>query len=167
MIDLNRQLLWTILVATVHLLSCFSATGLPEDKQQPIYVSSDRAQRDNQKNLTVYEGNVELTQGTLKILADKITLYHHNKSIDKIIATGKPAHYQQQPKIGEDDIIAKANIIKYEFEKASILLRGNASIYQDGATLASEIINYDIQSAVVQATSDERIQMVIPSVESK
>ena len=96
-----------------------------------------------------------------------MTIYNDEKGISRIIATGRPAHYQQQPSIGKDDVIAKANTIEFEFEKEQILLQGNASIYQDGATLMGEKIDYDIKAAVMKAASDKRIQMLIPPNSNK
>lgn len=167
MIDLNHRLSQVILVAISYIFVCSSVASSQQNKQQPVYISSDRAQRDNQKNVTVYEGNVELTQGTLKILADKLTIYNYAKGISKIIAIGQPAHYQQQSSAEKDNIIAKANSITYELEKEHVLLQGDASLDQAGTTLKGEVIDYDIQAAVMRAASDMRIQMVIPPNNNK
>ena len=163
----NRLTIVTALITIFCISNNSPVIALQEDSRQPVYIHSDRAQRDNKKNITVYESNVELTQGGLKILADKITVYDKNGSIGKIIATGQPAHYRQQPIDGKGDLIAKANSIEFEFEKEHILLRGNASVYQDGSTITSEVINYDIRSAVMKADSDDRVRIVIPPNNNK
>ena len=162
MTDCNRLTVIKALITIFCIFNNISVIALQEDSRQPVYIYSDRAQRDDKKNITVYESNVELTQGRLKILADKIIVYDKDKSISKIIATGQPAHYRQQPIDGKDYLIAKAHHIEFEFEKEHILLRGNASVYRDGSTIKSEVINYDIKSAVMNAASDGRVRVVIP-----
>ena len=154
---------WRIaLVITIHSFMSFSVASLPKDKEQPVYISSDRAYWRGEQNMTVYEGNVQLAQGTLKILADKITVYHAAKAISKVIATGQPANYQQQLSSDKGDIKATANTITFEANEQQLLLRGNASVYQDGTVLKGEAIDYDIRAAVINASSGERVQIVIP-----
>ena len=162
MVHLNCRLLLAVLVLILHVFAYFSVAGHAEDKEHPFYIASDRAQLDGQRGITVYEGNVELIQGTLTIFADKITIYNHRKNISEIIASGQPARYQQKAGIEQGDIIAKANMIRYLLTKRNILLQGDASITQDGATFTGEVINYDIDSTVMRASSDRRVQMVIP-----
>ena len=48
--------------------------ALPEDSQQEIQITSDSASLDKVQGLIIYSGNVNMTQGTLKIQADKIIL---------------------------------------------------------------------------------------------
>ena len=130
MMNRSFSCLQVICVMLVHTFACFSVASLPEDREQPIYISSDRAHWRGEQNVTVYEGNVELTQGTLKIVADKITVYHDAEEISTIIAIGQPVNYRQQLNIEQDDVIATANTITYELLKEHILLRGDASINQ-------------------------------------
>ena len=53
------------------LLALFTtlALGLPSDREQPIHISADKALRDEKKGITVYQGNVEMNQGSLRIEA--------------------------------------------------------------------------------------------------
>ncbi|TNE78277.1 MAG: lipopolysaccharide transport periplasmic protein LptA, partial [Gammaproteobacteria bacterium] len=71
--------------------------ALPSDASQPIKIESDRAERNDKKGTTVYEGSVVIRQGTIKIRADKVIVYTERNQVDRIVCIGKPAHYQQQP----------------------------------------------------------------------
>lgn len=70
---LNKQRAWSTALA-VGVLACFGTSNLwalPEDRSQSIRITADSAVRDERAGETRYEGSVELTQGSLRILADR------------------------------------------------------------------------------------------------
>ncbi len=142
--------------------------ALPSDRNQTIYIQSDHFKRNGKKGITVYEGAVQMSQGTIQINADKITIYSVDNKMNRIIASGNPAQFQQQPAEDKERVIAKGTTIEYLVAKEKVFLVNNASIVQDGATMSGERINYDIKDAVVTAVGNptsadnKRIQIVIP-----
>ena len=152
-----------------------AAFALPTDREQAITIQSDRALRDEKTGLTVYAGNVKITQGTLHIRADNITLFNDKRGLYKVIAEGNPAHYQQQPSADKPLIEAEGKTIEYHADVQLLHLIENASLNQDGTLMQGQRIDYDIQKQVVtasgeldttkQAKSDEKpgqIVIVIP-----
>jgi lipopolysaccharide export system protein LptA len=152
-----------------------TAFALPTDREQPITIQSDRALRDEKTGLTVYAGNVKITQGTLHIRADNITLFNDKRGLYKVIAEGSPAHYQQQPSTDKPLIEAEGKTIEYHADVQLLHLIENAMLNQDGTLMQGQRIDYDIQKQVVtasgeldsnkQAKSDEKpgqIIIVIP-----
>lgn len=140
--------------------------ALPSDANQPIKIESDRAERNDKKGTTVYEGSVVIIQGTIKIRADKVIVYTNKNKVDRIVCIGKPAHYQQQPKPQQGLLLASGDTIEYYLASDRIDLLQNASLEQNGTTITGEKITYDLKAEVVKASasknSKERIQMVIP-----
>ena len=140
--------------------------ALPNDHQQAISIESDRAQRNDKTGLTIYEGAVNMIQGTINIKADKITVYSTQNKVSKIVCVGTPAHYQQQPELNGGLVTARANTIEYQLSKDVITLITNASLSQQGSTLKGDVINYDLKAELVEARGDttgkKRIQMIIP-----
>ena len=140
--------------------------ALPSDRQKPIVIESDRAQHNEQTGVTVYQGSVVITQATIRIMADKFSVNSLGNKVTKIVCTGKPAHYQQQPRPDAKLVTARANTIEYHLSKDAVTLLGAASLEQEGSTLKGERINYDLQAELVEATGsatgNRRIQMVIP-----
>jgi len=51
------------------------APGEKEKKKEPIHVTSDRMEADNQKNLIVFIGNVSAIQGEMEIQSDRLEVY--------------------------------------------------------------------------------------------
>ncbi len=142
------------------------AFALPSDRKQPISIESDRAQRNDKTGLTIYQGAVNIVQGTIHIKADKVTVQAIGNKVSMIVSTGTPAHYQQQPEPDGGLITARANTIEYHLDKDVITLIKNASLSQDGSTLKGDRINYDLKKELVEAHGDitgkQRIQMIIP-----
>lgn len=153
-------------LAIVALLLASGAYSLPDDSQQPIHIRSNSAIKDDKQGLTIYQGNVDMTQGSLNIQADTVTIYSQNETVTKIIAVGKPARFKQQPEPGQGDVIAKAATIEYQITKKMITLIDKASLDQEGSTITGNQINYDIDAARVEASSSADsgpIQVVIPA----
>ena len=79
-----------LLLAVVLCLGPGAAWALSSDKDQPVLVEADSADIDDAKNMSVYSGNVEIQQGSLRILADKVTVYHEERKPQRIVAEGQP-----------------------------------------------------------------------------
>ena len=87
--------------------------ALDSDRDQPIQIEADVAVRDESAGETRYEGNVILTQGSLRITADMISIKHDSAAADKIVAIGRPATLVQQPASDQSPVDASARQIEY------------------------------------------------------
>lgn len=159
----------TLRIATFALLLATApALALPEDRNQPIRISADSASRDERTGETEYIGNVQLSQGTLLITADRITVVHDTRTAQVIVATGAPATMTQQPALDQAPINAEARRIEYVRSEERVELSDQARIEQDGAIVTGDTINYLIAKQRVQAISDPnaggsgRVEVVIP-----
>lgn len=162
-----------IITLLLSFLMAVKVSALPEDSQQPIFISSDSAIKDDKQGLTIYRGKVDIKQGTLNIKADKVTIYSTEEEVTKIIAEGQPASFKQQPEIDRGDVTAKANTIEYKVAQKKIRLSKSASIDQEGSSITGDTIHYDMQAARIEAAgetntetvgdgSSGRVQVVIP-----
>jgi lipopolysaccharide export system protein LptA len=150
------------------LLLAIVANALPDDRDQPIRITADTAIRDEKQGFTVYSGNVHMTQGSMDIEADKLTIFHETAQADKIVAEGKPARMQQKPAVDEPMVRAHAEIIEYYKIEERVHFRIDAHIDQDGASVTGDSIDYFIAEQLVKADSDKategnRVQVVIPA----
>lgn len=144
-----------------------AACALDDDRDQPIEVIADRALRDDIRGYTVYSGDVRLTQGSLIIEADKVTVFHQVRSADRVVAEGQPARMQQIQNPGEAPMKAQALRIIYQVEAERVQLRQQALVEQDGAVVNGDTIDYLIPQQVVRADTESgsgsRVQVVIPA----
>jgi len=142
--------------------------ALPDDRQQPISIESDYAERNEKTGRTVYRGNVVISQGSVLIEAEEITLHVENSKISRIESTGKPASYQQKTVLKGATMIARADNIDYLPATNKLSLKHNAMLTRDGTIIKGDSIDYDIDKQTWKAKGDnqgqqKRIQLVIPA----
>jgi lipopolysaccharide export system protein LptA len=146
--------------------------ALPDDRDQPIHISADKALRDEKQGFTIYSGNVHMEQGSMRLEADKLTIYHLTDEVDRVVAEGRPAKMQQQPELDKAVVHAHADVIEFFRSEDRVHLQTNARIEQDGAVVSGDSIDYFIAEQLVKADSDQavdgnRVNVVIPpSVQS-
>ena len=158
----TRSLLAWLLIAAANV------SALDSDREQPIQIEADEAVRDEMVGETRYEGNVVLTQGSLRITADRIAIRHDDKGADAILATGQPARLVQQPAPEQAPVEASALRIEYRRSEDLVRLIDNAKIKQDGSILSGDNIDYIVSKRTVKAAGnagsggDRRVEVVIP-----
>jgi lipopolysaccharide export system protein LptA len=156
-------------LAGVALAVAGAATlALPEDRNQAIEITADRAVRDERAGYTVYSGDVVLYQGSLKIEARRLTIFHDREAADSIVAEGSPARMQQQPAADQELVTASASKIVYVKSREQVLLSGGASIEQAGAVVTGDSIEYMMAEQRVRADAQagdgaSRVQVLIPA----
>jgi lipopolysaccharide export system protein LptA len=155
-----------VLTAALLVLLSGYAAALPGDTEQPIHITTDEALRDEKTGRTVYQGNVELVQGTIKITADRITFYRLENEAERIVAEGSPARMQQRPEPDSPLMRAHGDTIEYFRSEERVQLRENAQVEQDGSTVRGDLIDYLINQQLVKAAAesgtDSRVEVVLP-----
>jgi lipopolysaccharide export system protein LptA len=150
--------------AALLLSASQSSLSLPDDRKQAISLSSDRAVYE--KNQGIYIGNVNMSQGSLKIRADKLIIVESERKVEKVIAEGTPAYFEQQPRADEGVVIATAQRIEYRLQEEEILLQRNASITHQGSKISGDRVVYSGRKQMVVADGgsddkDNRVKMTL------
>jgi lipopolysaccharide export system protein LptA len=165
---LNKNALSLLALTTLT----FNVFALPDDQYQPIEIQADSAIRQEKEGLTTYQGNVFMSQGSLKVEADNITVSRTgNDSATNLTATGKPAKFEQQPEADKEIVHASANLIYYQLEEGKIELTGEAKLNQGEAQITSDKIVYLAEEQIFKAekstdilnTKPQRVQVIIPA----
>ncbi len=125
--------------------------ALPDDWQKEMTILSDSAEIDRRAGTVVYEGNVILTQGTLKIEADRLMILRNGDTLEKAVAEGDRARYQQQIEVGKPLTTALGNRIDYYTSERRIIITGDAELEQEGNIFSGERITYDMATETVRA----------------
>ncbi|HVA54985.1 MAG TPA: lipopolysaccharide transport periplasmic protein LptA [Gammaproteobacteria bacterium] len=160
---------WRFLLLVCTLCVAASAWALKSDKSQPINIQSDHGDFQSDagayNGTGVYTGNVIITQGSIRITADKAILHTLNGEIQTADITGAPATFQQQPDAGPLSH-GMANEITYDATKNEVVLTGNAHVQQDERQITGDVIRYSTDTEHVTAsggkTSGGRINITIP-----
>jgi len=142
-----------------------AAYALQSDRAAPIELEADRAELDQDRGTSIYQGNVHVTQGSLELTADSVSL-ERTAAGDRMLADGTPAPYTQTPDAGGAPIRAKALHIEHLGDQQLLILTGDAELVQGQDTFRSERIVYDIEKNLVKAGSTKgdgagRVRIVI------
>jgi lipopolysaccharide export system protein LptA len=150
----------------VLLLFSGSALALSSDKDEPIEIEADTAELDDKKRITIYRGDVIVTQGTLLMKGDVFTVYYdEERELDYATMDGNLAYYRQLPDNSEVYDEAWARRMEYYEEKGQVILIRDAKVVQDGLEFTGERIEYDtINSRVV---AHGRTRTVLDAEEDK
>jgi len=153
--------------AVVLLFAPVTTRGLDTDRNQPIHIEADRATLSEEGEKSIYEGNVQLRQGTLQLRGNRMAVYLANKQMDRITLTGKPATLQQRRDHKDTDQHAEADSIEYNATDERVILLGNARIWQTGEEeFRSERIIINLKDNTVNAGSEnkqDRVHITLPS----
>jgi lipopolysaccharide export system protein LptA len=137
----------TLLLLTVMALPVAAEKA---DRGLPIVVEADRpGTLDLQRQVVVFNGNVQIVQGTLVIRADRIEVREQAGGYRAAVATGapgKPASYRQKRDGVNEHVEATADRIEYDARAGTLRFSGSAAVrrLRDGA-VADEITGAEIR----------------------
>jgi lipopolysaccharide export system protein LptA len=124
------------------------AAALETDTDQPIEIEADRMMLNEQTGISSYSGKVSLTQGSLNISAEQLTISTADGVLQQMKITGipgKPAIFRQQTAAGEE-ALGQALNIDYHAQESRLILTGQAEMRQGGNHIKSERIDYNTET---------------------
>ena len=127
-------------------------SALEGDQEQPILVEADSFELDDTKDISVYIGNVQIDQGSMRILADHVTVQHREDRRPRFVtALGNPVRYRQDVEGEKGEVNAHAQRMEYDADKDELTLIDQAELTQAADRFASDRIVYDRAQARVKA----------------
>lgn len=126
------------------------AMSRESDLSQPIDVRADKSEFDEKAGLQTLTGNVEISQGTMRILADRIAIALKDNSLSSITGTGAPIRFEQQNEAGEL-MSGQAQRVIYDALAGTLILEGKATLSQPRQELVSERIIFNARTQKVSA----------------
>lgn len=145
------------------LLACFSSLASAEkaDREKPTQVEANRMSADDVKRVNVFEGNVVVTRGTIRVLADKLVVRQDAQGNQVSTATGDPVRFRQRqdpkPPAAEGEWMeGEAKRIVIDDAKGTIELFENARVNRGGDEVAGDYIFVDQRSDFFQVSSGKK-----------
>ncbi|AIX50091.1 MULTISPECIES: lipopolysaccharide ABC transporter substrate-binding protein LptA [Pantoea] len=153
--SVNALLLGSLLIGS---LPALAVTG---DSEKPVNIDSVNQALDLQGNVATFTGNVIVTQGTIKITADKVVVTRPGGDSNKTIvdAYGNPATFYQMQDNGKP-VKGHAAKLHYELANDFVELTGNAFIEQQDSNIKGDRITYLVKEQKMQAYSQGQSKRV-------
>ncbi len=120
------------------------------DRGKPIHLEADRAtvedyKRKGEFRTSIFVGNVLLTQGTLRIQADKIIMKEDSTGYRYATAYGNLASFREKRDGVDEYVEAWSKRVEYDDKTDKIELFGNARLKRGGDEVTGDYITYDIK----------------------
>ncbi|SCX51821.1 lipopolysaccharide transport periplasmic protein LptA [Nitrosospira sp. Nsp1] len=141
------------------------------DSDKPVHLESDRATVQDANKLATFIGNVVLTQGTLIIRADKMTVKEDASGFQHATAFGNLASFRQK-RDGKDEYVEGwSERMEYDAKADKVQLFKKARLRRGQDEVHGDYISYDALNEFFQVTgnndtsaqsqSEGRVRLVI------
>jgi lipopolysaccharide export system protein LptA len=143
------------LLALLTMLTCnLPAFAEKADRDKPVNIESDRMTADDGKKLSIFEGRAILTQGTLIIRADRITVQQDSEGFQYGVATGNLATFRQKREGFDEYVDGEAERIEYNGKADKVQFFTRARLRRDGGDdVRGNYISYDAKTEFFSANS--------------
>ena len=145
-----------------------AAVASASENAQPIQVEADQLTVEESSGVSVYSGNVRVSQGPLNLIADEVRIYSTGDAVTRIVASvqgeDRLARYEQLPGDDRMHVEGEAREIVYHLQEERLEFNGSAMLSQaDETTVSGEKVEYDAAAGRVNATSgaDGRVKTTI------
>jgi len=113
------------------------------DRDKPINLEADRVTIDDVKKVSVFEGNVVLTQGTVTLRGNRMTVREDPEGFQYGVAYGSPAYYREKRDGVDEYIEAWAQRIEYDGKAERLQLFDQARVKRGDDEVRGNYISYD------------------------
>ena len=133
------------LAFTAFIFCCMVGAALAEraDRDKPINLEADRVTIDDAKKVSVFEGNVVLTQGTTMLKADRMTVREDAQGFQYAVAYGNLAYFRQKRDGVDEYIEGWAERIEYDGKAERVQLFDQARMKRGADEVRGSYISYD------------------------
>jgi len=131
------------------------------DRQQEAEILAGHWVDDPEKGYIVFSEDVVLTQGTLRITADRATVYRGEKGgFRRIVLEGTPARWEEEMDDGLP-MKARAARIDYAVEDERVVLEDDVVVNKARDEITGDLIRYNLATQRLDAgeESDGRVRI--------
>ena len=138
-------------IARLLTVAALLAASLPvcaekADRDKPVNLDADRIIIDDAKKVNIFEGNVQMVQGTLTIRSDKLVVTQDAEGFQSGVATGGPGglvHFRQKREAKDEYVEGEAERIVHDgkLDKTEFFLRAHVKSGQD--EVRGQYISFD------------------------
>lgn len=132
-----------VVLPIVVAVSIGAARAEKADRDKPINLEADRVNIDDAKKVSVFEGNVVLTQGTLVIRADRMIVREDAQGFNYGVAYGNLANFRQKRDGVDEYVEGEAERIEYDGKAERVQLFTRAQMRRGADEIRGSYISYD------------------------
>jgi len=165
------------IVALLFMCTAISANAEKADRDKPLHLVSDSMTIDDAKQSSTFDGHVELNQGTLQIVAEKVVVLEDAQGYQHLTATGTPASFRQRTEGSDEYAEGFGERIEYDTRTQKIDFFKNARVKRGQDQVMGDFITYNSNTEIFEArgksaaggklVSKDRVRAVIQPKNNK
>lgn len=127
------------------------------DRDKPTQIEADRMSADDARRVSIFEGSVAFSKGTISLRADRVVVRQDTDGFVHATATGKPVRFRQKsdPRGEREGVWAEAEALRIEIDDRNqkVELFEQARVLRGGDEVRGEYIMLDQRSEVFTASA--------------
>lgn len=138
-------------------MSAFSARAEKADREKPTQVEASRMTSDEARRISIFEGNVVLTKGTMQLRAERVVVRQDADGYQHASASGKPVRFRQKSDARGDmeGVWLEGEALRVEIDEKNerVELHESARVTRDQDEVRGSYILYDQRSEFFSVSS--------------
>ena len=161
--------------AARSLLALLALTAAPAsaeraDREKEIVIGADKSIADDKAKVLTFDGNVVITQGTMRITAARVTMKEDGQRHKFYVATGAPVTFRQKKDKVDEWVEGTAERAEFDDRNDTLKLYNRAHVRSGDNQLTGDFISYDMRKEVAEVLgaapgkappSDSRVKVII------
>jgi lipopolysaccharide export system protein LptA len=154
------------------LLAAYAAGAAAErsDREKEIVVGADRLTADDANRTSTFEGNVVITQGTMRMTAARVTVKEDAQRHKFYVASGAPVTFRQKRDNVDEFVEGFAERAEFDDRNDVLKLYSRARVKSNQNEITGDFISYDMRREVAQVSGappgtapppDARVKVII------
>jgi lipopolysaccharide export system protein LptA len=138
-------------------LACHAPASQAEqaDRNKPVHLDADQLSIDDAKQVSTFEGNVVLSQGSMSIRGDKGIVKQGKEGFNHGTALGHPAVFRQKREGADEYVEGQAERIEYDTKTETVDFFGQARMKRNEDEVRGDHISYNSRTEIFKARGDE------------
>ena len=158
-------------LAAAAMLACGPlARAERADREKEIVIGADRLTADEANRTSTFDGNVVVTQGTMRMTAAKVTVREDAERFKYYVASGAPVTFRQKRDNVDEWIEGFADRAEFDDRKDVLKLFNRARVKSSQNEITGDFISYDMRREVAEVSGappgqkpppDSRVKVII------
>ena len=122
------------------------------DREKEIVVGADRLTADDANRTSTFEGNVVVTQGTMRITAARVTVKEDRDRHKYYVATGSPVTFRQKRDKVDEWVDGMAQRAEFDDRNDVLRLYSQARVKSNQNEITGDFISYDMRRELAEVS---------------
>jgi lipopolysaccharide export system protein LptA len=138
--------------AFLAMLAAGAAHAERADREKEIVVGADKLLADDANRTSTFDGNVIVTQGTMRITANKVTVKEDEQRHKYYVANGAPVTFRQKRDKTDEWVEGFADRAEFDDRNDVLKLFSHAKVKSNQNEITGEFISYDMKKELAEVT---------------